>query len=150
MFNLRHRGSEFVESSRDREGRVDGFAVRHLALSLAAAGHPVRRMNEVELAAHMLTVRSTEVRHDLAAVMRYELRSTSPVVPIAPAAKSRPPPGPKRFKAVDCGIGRDLKEWPGVRFPAGQYGVYGAGDRILAFPTEVDRCRSRGGRADSR
>src|ERR1700761_6233220 len=111
-------------SSRDREGRVDGFAVRHLALSLAAAGHPARRMNQTELAAHMLTVRSAEVRHDLAAVMRYELGSTGPVVPIAPVAKPRSPPGPKRSKAVDCGIARDLKVRPAVSLPAGQHGVH--------------------------
>src|ERR1700724_1117110 len=131
-------------ASSGRESRIDRLAVGHLTLAAASAGHPVRGMYELKLAAHVLTVRSTEIGQDPARGVRDELRPGTPVPPVASPAAT--PPGPQGPEVIDSRVGRDLQELSAVGLAVGQRRIPGSADRIGRLPVEVDRVRAGGGR----
>jgi hypothetical protein len=95
------------------ESRVYGRAVGHLTGAAASSGHPLRRMCEFKFAAHVRTVRSTEIGHDPAGLVRDEAR---PGIPVVKGAKTpvRTPSGPERPEAIDPGILGYLEELSAV------------------------------------
>src|SRR5260221_14504265 len=98
---------------------IDRLAVGHLTLAAAAAGHPLRRMCEVELAAHVLAARSAQIGDDASAVALDERwrGCGAPVVPADPAGR---PSRPQRADVIDRRSFSDLKELSAVSPAVGQ------------------------------
>src|SRR5882672_6586424 len=95
------------------KGRINGLAIRQLALAAAAAGHSVGRMHELKIASHVCGGRCGEIGNDAARVVRNEVRRW-PGIPVVGAAPSRVPTDPQRRDAVDRRLSRDLKILPAI------------------------------------
>ena len=70
------------------------MAIGELTLALTAADHAARRLDEPEIAAHVIAVRIAQIRDNAPRVVRDELWTR---VPIAPSAEATAvPAGPQR------------------------------------------------------